>query len=84
MPNVPGPWGATTTEAIRDGRLTLLHAPLSFQAGRMGLASWHSGVFFCSLVERALPVDTSVKFLCNLFKERWLGLMEAAVVRVVQ
>jgi len=50
----------------------------------MGLASWHSGVFFCSLVERALPVDTSVKFLCNLFKERWLGLMEAAVVRVVQ
>ena len=34
----------------------------------MGLAGWRSGVFYL-LVERILPVDTSVQLLCNIFEE---------------
>ena len=48
----------------------------------MGLAGWRSGGFYL-LVERILPVGTSVQLLCILLKElriikkRWLALLES-------
>ena len=42
--------------------------PQKIKAGGMGLAGWRSGGFYL-LVERILPVDTSVQLLCILLKE---------------